>query len=89
MDASEISREPSGDRVGSESSHAETRLRDKIKSRKYLVSQQIILLAAALPILYARLGISESVTLTVLGVLTGVGGLYGIANSLSKKWGGE
>jgi hypothetical protein len=68
---------------------AESRLRDRIKSRKFLVSQQIILLAAGLPILYAHLGISESVTLTVLGVLTGVGGLYGIANSLSKKWGGE
>lgn len=64
-------------------------VRDRLSgfiSRKFIISQQVILAAVGLPILYSYLGISEMVTLTVLGVLTGVGSVYGVVNMVQKKF---
>lgn len=63
-------------------------IRNKFKSRKFWLAQQIVYLSIGVPILFNSLGISESITLMSLGVLSGAGTLYGVVSSLDKKWNG-
>jgi len=62
---------------------------NKLKSRKFWLAQQVILLSVAVPLLYRYAGITESVTLVTLGVLSGAGALYGVVNTVDKKLNGR
>ena len=59
---------------------------NKLSSRKFWISQQIIGLCVVVPVVFQKLGVGESVTLMVLGVIGGAGAAYGVVNVLDKKW---
>ena len=63
-------------------------IRNKLTSRKFWLAQQIVYLSIGVPILFNSLGISEGITLMSLGVISGAGTLYGVVNTLDKKWNG-
>lgn len=61
----------------------------KFLSRKFIVTLLVTGLAAVLPFVYQKAGVSENVMLTVLAIIGGVGVAYGVINtkdaSLDKK----
>lgn len=59
----------------------------KFKSRKFILTMIIIVLTAILPALYKYLQVGEAVTMTVLGILAGVGAAYGFINVKAKSIG--
>lgn len=61
----------------------------KLKSRKFWLAQQIIVLTVGVPLLFAHFGIDASVTLVALGSITSIGAFYGISNIMAKKYGGD
>jgi len=60
-------------------------MESKFKSRKFLISQEIIVLGIALPLLFHYVGIVGDVTLMALGVVSGAGTLYGVVSTWDKK----
>lgn len=44
----------------------------------------VVLAAAILPIIYNRIGVSDAVTLSVLGIMAAVGSAYGFINAKQK-----
>ena len=58
----------------------------KLKSRKFWLSQQILLLSVGVPLAFAKLQIDASVTLATLGLIGAVGALYGVTNVLAKRY---
>ena len=59
----------------------------KFTSRKFILTVVIITLSAILPMLYKWLGVGEAVTITVLGIMAGVGTAYGFVNIKAKESG--
>lgn len=57
----------------------------KFLSRKFIVTIAVMILSVAAPILYQNLGVSETVTLTVLAMIGGVGTAYGVINYKDAK----
>lgn len=64
-------------------------MKEKFKSRKFWLAQEVILLSVLVPLLYKAVGIAEGVTLVTLGVLSGAGALYGVVNTVDKKLNGR
>lgn len=60
-------------------------VKSPFKSRKFLMSQMLIWLSTGAPILFHYLGISDQITLMVLGVYVGVGGIYHAVNVVDKR----
>lgn len=58
---------------------------EKFKSRKYALSVYVLLGSTIVPIAYHFIGISEAVTMSVLGILASVGVGYGIVNVQAAK----
>jgi hypothetical protein len=56
----------------------------KFTSRKFILTVVIITLTALLPMAYKWLGVGEAVTMTVLGIMAGVGAAYGFVNVKAK-----
>ncbi len=56
-----------------------------LTSRKLWISILATIISCGLPILYKQLGISESVTLAVLGLVSAISLGYSGANILDKK----
>lgn len=54
-------------------------------SRKFWISIAAVLISCGLPVLYKQLGISESVTLAVLGLVSAISLGYSGANLIDKK----
>lgn len=63
-------------------------LRQKLTSRKFWLTQQTVCLSVLVPLLFKYVGLSETVTLTVLGTVGAVGSLYGVINTVDKKLNG-
>jgi hypothetical protein len=61
----------------------------KSNSRKFKLTKWIIGLSTIIPVGFKLIGIGDEVTMMVLGVYVGAGGVYGIVNAVDKKWGGE
>lgn len=54
-------------------------------SRKLWVTAGSTILMMILPILYKEVGISDQITLMVLGAVAGLSGIYNAANAMQKK----
>lgn len=59
----------------------------KYFSRKFVLTVFISLLAVVVPVVYKDKGVSDTVLITVLGILSGVGVAYGFLNIKSKSLG--
>jgi hypothetical protein len=59
----------------------------KFLSRKFILTILISLLSVAAPILFKKNEVSDTVILSVLGILTAIGAGYGILNYKSKEKG--
>jgi len=57
----------------------------KYGSRKFILTITIMALSALLPLAYKYVGVGDSVTMTVLGILAGVGTAYGFINLKAKE----
>lgn len=57
----------------------------KFFSRKFLLTLLVLGASSGLPVLYKQLEISEIVTLTVLGIIAGIGTAYGFINLKESK----
>ncbi len=57
----------------------------RLSSRKFWVIQEIMILSIVSPIVMHKYGMSESIILTVLGILGGVGAVYGTLNVIDRK----
>lgn len=57
-------------------------------SRKFILTAVGILIMSSIPILYKQLGISDSITLVVVGAIAGATGVYAGFNTLAKKYEG-
>lgn len=57
----------------------------KFVSRKFFLTVFIVLLAVLAPIIYKDKGVQDAVTMTVLGILAGVGAAYGFLNIRDSK----
>lgn len=55
-------------------------------SRKLLVTAFSTILMVGLPVLYKHIGISDQITLMVLGAVAGLSGIYNAANAMQKKY---
>lgn len=55
------------------------------QSRKFLLATFVVLSTPLYAIAFAKLGVSEAVSLTVIGAMAGATGLYGFANVASKR----
>lgn len=64
-------------------------LRQKLTSRKFWLTQQTVVLSVCVPLLFKYVGLSESVTLMVLGTVGAVGSLYGVISAMDKKFNGR
>lgn len=63
----------------------EFKLMQKFISRKFILSILVLLLSVLIPVVYKHLEIGETVTLTVLGIMAGIGTGYGILNVRDSK----
>lgn len=61
----------------------------KFISRKFVMSLVVIGLSTIVPIAYKLFGIDDATTMVVLGLYGSVGAVYGVVNTLNKKYGGE
>lgn len=59
----------------------------KFLSRKFIVTLLILLLAFVTVPFYSKMGISETLILTVLGIFGAVGAAYGVMNVRGKALG--
>lgn len=57
----------------------------KYLSRKFLITLLLMILSSVLPLVYHKDGVSDTVTLTVLGLMTSIGVAYKIANVAESK----
>jgi len=57
----------------------------KYGSRKFILTITIMALSALLPLAYKYVGVGDAVTMTVLGILAGVGTAYGFINLKAKE----
>jgi hypothetical protein len=55
-------------------------------SRKLLVTAFSTILMILLPVVYKNIGISDHITLMVLGSVAGLSGIYNAANAAQKKF---
>ena len=60
----------------------------RLTSRKFWLTQEIVLLGVGLPLAFQYAGISEGVTLMALGIVSGAGTLYGVISTFDKKLNG-
>jgi len=58
----------------------------KVKSRKFMITVAQIALTIAVPLVYKRFEVGESVMMLVLAAINGAGAIYSGANVLSKKY---
>jgi len=63
-------------------------LKKRWTSRKFWMVNILIVLSTIVPLIFKASGISENVTMLVLGTYGAVGSIYGIVNTLDKKWNG-
>ena len=54
-------------------------------SRKWLVTMVVIASAVKLPLLFHSAGVSDSVTLAAIGLITSMGVAYGVVNIKDSK----
>jgi hypothetical protein len=59
----------------------------KFTSRKFILTIVILTLTALLPMAYKWLEVGDAVTMTVLGIMAGVGAAYGFINVKAKEKG--
>lgn len=57
----------------------------KLKSRKFILTLIIAGGSSGLPVLYKNMGISDSVTMLVIGIVGGIGVSYGIVNVMDRQ----
>lgn len=57
----------------------------KFLSRKFVVTILVMLLGVFVPVIYQKSGVSESLMLAVIALLSGVGVAYGVVNLKESK----
>lgn len=57
----------------------------KYFSRKFIITILVAVIGFIAPIVYAKLGVDETVTLAVLALVGGMGAAYGVINIKEKK----
>jgi hypothetical protein len=55
-------------------------------SRKLLVTGASLIILAGLPVVYKSIGISDQITMIVLGAISAAASSYNAFNTLSKKY---
>jgi hypothetical protein len=59
---------------------------DKWSSRKLAITIGVMLAAMWMPLLYAKAGVADSVTLAMLGIIGACSGIYNFTNVMAKKY---
>jgi len=57
----------------------------KYGSRKFILTIVIIVLSSIIPLGYKYMNVGDAVTMTVLGIMAGVGTAYGFVNIKAKE----
>lgn len=57
----------------------------KIISRKFIVTLLVMLVTVIVPIIYKKSEISDSIIMTVLAIVGGIGVAYGVVNVFDRK----